>query len=60
MSEEIDFDRIVAIIEEVGYEKAPRKLCKEKPGLSRKAAARMVKHVRIARGDKDVKEFHNG
>jgi len=52
-------DKIYAVVEEVGYDKAPRELCKRGLCVSMAQARREVKHVKIAKGDKAVKSFNN-
>lgn len=50
-------DEVYAVVEEVGYDKAPRELCKRGLCTSMAQARREVKYIKIAKGDKQVKEF---
>ena len=52
-----DQNDIYAVVEEVGYDKAPRELCKRGLVASMKQARREVKYIKIAKGDKQVKDF---
>ena len=53
-------DDVYSLVMEVGYDKAPRALLKAKLVDSKAEALRIVKHIKISRGDKAVKEFKNG
>ena len=50
-----DYDEIQEVINEVGYDKAPRELCKREICTSRAEARRLVRYIKINRGDKVVR-----
>jgi len=47
--------KVAEIIEEYGYEKAPRELCKAGLAISHAEARRYVRYSKIDNGDKKVR-----
>jgi uncharacterized protein YfbU (UPF0304 family) len=51
------YDEVEEVINEVGYDKAVRELCKRAICVSHAEARRLIKYIKINNGDKSVKKF---
>jgi hypothetical protein len=53
------YDEAEKVITEVGYDKAVRELCKRDICVSHAESRRLIRYVKINKGEKAVKDFRS-